>query len=86
MQVLIECAIFDDGDVMPTVLIMDWVEPNGGYHSWRLRLLELLVGLRLFAEEEYGRSAPDHAVFWRCHPKPEPSEPYTPDIEHGGEA
>jgi hypothetical protein len=65
-DVLIECAIFDDGDVLPTVLLMQWPSMNLGKE-----LRSGLRELREVAEQEYGRKAPDHAIFWRAHPEPE---------------
>lgn len=75
MQVLIECGVFDDGDVAPTQVIGLWEIPRNDDGTlnlpldWSLR--DGLNGLRAAAEKEYGRAAPDHALFWAAYPKPE---------------
>jgi hypothetical protein len=81
MRVLIELGIFDDGDVLPTVCLADG-DTKDSLVLFRLTLHDL----RAAAEKEYGRKAPDHAIFWRAHPEPTEPDTYVPEPEHGGES
>lgn len=55
---LVYCAVFDDGDIVPTVVV-------GEYRSFGV---EEADELREAAMKEYGRDAPDHAIFWHAAP------------------
>ena len=87
-EFLLECAIFDDGDVLPTVMLGQFNEPHpvGANVEW----FYIFNTMRMFAEQEYGRKAPDHALFWQVHPKPFVAQRGGVDRSHrhdiGGEA
>lgn len=58
--VLIYLGILDDGDIAPTVVI--------GLYEVDAFTPEEANTLREVAEEQYGRRAPDHALFWFAKP------------------
>lgn len=75
MRTLLTLGIFDDGDVLPTVVVMVMelpVEKDGRINlplDWSLR--DHFTWMREAGEQEYGRPAPDHALFWSANPEPE---------------
>lgn len=63
MSTLISLGIFDDGDVLPTEVIMLIVDDE------EFDVADACF-LRAAGETRYGRDAPDHALFWSAHPRP----------------
>ena len=70
MRVMIELGILDDGDVLPTCCLMMAESNDTNSVMGRLDIIDGLAELRVAAEQEYGRAAPNHALFWSCHPDP----------------